>query len=282
MIKAAGIVVPAHNEQALLPACLRALRRAASLVSMPVHLLVVADACADQTAAVAKAAGARVTRINARNVGAARAVGMAALIQQTAATRPESVWLATTDADTVVPPHWLRRQLSYASQGWDVVLGTVSVTDWEGYQPHVPAAFAARYHSGRGPHPHVHGANLGIRASAYLKAGGFTPLQTAEDHALLDAVTKAGCPVRQARDITVQTSARRHARAPQGFSQLLRTLEGQHAVLPLRQRAFRPSWWRVWRRPSRCGRCRWSASRRALRDGRGRTSGTARAGRTGR
>jgi glycosyltransferase involved in cell wall biosynthesis len=230
MIKAMAIAVPAHNEQTLLPACLRALRRAASLVSVPVHLLVVADACTDQTAVVARTGGALVTRVQVRNVGAARAAGMAALIQRTSAVRPESVWLATTDADTVVPPRWLRRQLSYASQGWDVVLGTVSVADWDGYPPHVPAAFAARYRSGSEPHPHVHGANLGIRASAYLKAGGFRPLRTAEDHALLDAVSRAGCPVRRARDIAVQTSARRQARAPEGFSRLLRTLEEQQAV----------------------------------------------------
>ena len=230
MIEAVGVVVPAHNEERLLPACLRALRRAAGTVSMPVHLLVVADACTDQTIAAARAGGARVTGIRARNVGAARAAGMAELLRLTADTRPAAVWLATTDADSVVPPHWLRRQLRYASQGWDVVLGTVSVADWDGHPPHVPAAFEARYDFGDGPHPHVHGANLGIRASAYLATGGFRSLRTAEDHALLAAVTEAGCPVLQASDITVQTSARRLARAPAGFSHLLRILAGQQGV----------------------------------------------------
>jgi hypothetical protein len=70
----------------------------------------------------------------------------------------------------------------------------------------------------------VHGANLGIRASTYLAAGGFTPLRTAEDHALVAAAARAGCSVLRASDITVQTSARRQARAPLGFSHLLRTL----------------------------------------------------------
>jgi hypothetical protein len=133
-------------------------------------------------------------------------------------------WLATTDADTVVPPGWLRRQLGYAGQGWDVVLGTVTVTDWAGHPPDVPAVFEAMYDFGDGPHPHVHGANLGIRASAYLAAGGFRPLRTAEDHALTAAATQAGCQVLQAGDIAVETSARRQARAPRGFSHLLRSL----------------------------------------------------------
>lgn len=224
MIEAVGVVVPAHDEESLLPGCLRALRRAAGALRLPVHLLVVADACTDRTAAVARAGGARVTGVRARSVGAARAAGMAELIRLTAGTGPAAVWLATTDADTVVPPHWLRRQLRYASQGWDVVLGTVSVTDWEGHPPHVPAAFETHYDFGGGPHPHVHGANLGIRASAYLRAGGFRSLRTAEDHALVAAVAESGCAVLQASDITVQTSGRLLARAPGGFSHLLRTL----------------------------------------------------------
>jgi glycosyltransferase involved in cell wall biosynthesis len=224
VIETAGVVVPAHNEETLLPACLNALRRAARQVSVPVHVLVAADSCTDRTVAVARAYGARVIRIGARSVGAARAAGMSELLRLSAGSDPAAVWLATTDADTVVPPDWLRRQISHAGQGWDVVLGTVTVADWSEHPPHVPAAFAARYQSGDRPHPHVHGANIGIRASAYRAAGGFRPLRTAEDHALLAAVAEAGCPVLRAGDITVETSGRRHARAPQGFSHLLRTL----------------------------------------------------------
>ena len=219
----AGVVVPAHNEEELLPACLAALRSAAEAAGVPVRLLVVADACTDATAAVAAAGGAEVIRIRARNVGAARAAGMARLLR-TAGTDPAATWLATTDADTVVPPGWLRRQLGYAGQGWDVVLGTVTVTDWTGHPPHAAAMFAAMYGFGEGPHPHVHGANLGIRASAYLTAGGFQPLRTAEDHALIAAAAGAGCQVLRAGDVTVVTSARRQARAPRGFSHALRAL----------------------------------------------------------
>jgi len=220
----AGVVVPAHNEEDLLPACLAALQKAAGQAGIPVRLLVVADTCTDETVTVAADGGAEVIGIRARNVGTARAAGAAELLRRTAETAPAAVWLATTDADTVVPPGWLRRQLSYARQGWDMVLGTVTVTDWTGHPAHTPAAFAAAYEFGEGPHPHVHGANLGIRASAYLATGGFRPLPTAEDHALMAAATEAGCQVLQASDITVETSARRAARAPRGFSHLLRAL----------------------------------------------------------
>ncbi len=224
MIEVAGVVVPAHDEETLLPACLAALRQAASLVRVPVHVLVVADTCTDQTAVTAQACGARVISIRARNVGAARAAGMTELLRLLTGCHPAATWLATTDADSVVPPGWLRRQLEYADAGGDVVLGTVSVTDWDGHPAHVPDAFAERYAFGPGPHPHVHGANLGIRASAYCAAGGFRSLRTAEDRALLAAATEVGCAVLQASDIAVETSARRQARAPDGFGHLLRTL----------------------------------------------------------
>jgi hypothetical protein len=91
----------------------------------------------------------------------------------------------------------------------------------------VPVAFEERYAFGSGPHPHVHGADLGIRTSAYLAVDGFRPLRTAEDHALLAAAAEAGCPVVQAGDIMVETSGHRLARAPRGFSNLLRTLADQ-------------------------------------------------------
>jgi GT2 family glycosyltransferase len=236
VIEAIGVVVPAHNEEELLPGCLAALRRAAAALATPVDLLVAADSCTDRTAEVALGRGARTIDVRARSVGVARAAGMAELLRMTAGTDPAAVWLATTDADTAVPPSWLSRQLAYANQGWDVVLGTVAVADWDEHPPHLPAVFEARYRFGAGPHPHVHGANLGLRASAYLAAGGFRPLRTAEDHALLNAATEAGCRILRASDIAVITSGRRHARAPDGFSHLLRilsqTLGGRQPARP--------------------------------------------------
>jgi len=173
---------------------------------------------------VARTGNAEVISLQARRVGAARAAGMRELLRLTSGSDPSAVCLATTDADTVVPPGWLPRQLEYANAGWDVVLSTVTLADRDSHPLHVPAAVAERYAFPGPRHPHVHGANLGIRASAYLAAGGFRPLRTAEDHALLAAATEAGCPVVQAGDITVETSGRRLARAPRGFGSLLRTL----------------------------------------------------------
>jgi hypothetical protein len=58
-VKVADVVVPARDEEELLPACLVASRDAAESVRIPVHLLVVPDACTDKTAAVTAACGPR-------------------------------------------------------------------------------------------------------------------------------------------------------------------------------------------------------------------------------
>jgi glycosyltransferase involved in cell wall biosynthesis len=226
VIWAVGVIVPAHNEQDLLPACLAALRRAArALRGTPVHLVVVADACRDRTAEAARRSGASVVTINARSVGAARAAGARDVLRQTGHLDPAGVWLATTDADTLVPPCWLRQQARYASQGWDAVAGTIRVADWSGYQPGTRSLFRRRYDGGPGLHSHVHGANLGFRASAYLKAGGFPAVPTGEDHALVAALTADGSRVLRTRALPVVTSARREARAPHGFGHYLAELD---------------------------------------------------------
>lgn len=122
--------------------------------------------------------------ISARNVGAARAVGAREVLKRACRLDPAKIWIATTDADSQVPPGWLRRHAHYADHGWDAV-GTIRVADWPGYQPGTRTLFDRRYEAGGGEHPHVHGANLGFRASAYLAAGGFPCVTTAEDHALV-------------------------------------------------------------------------------------------------
>ena len=225
MIKAAGVVIPAHNEEDLLPSCLAAIRQAIRVLPpIPVHLVVVADACTDRTADYAQRGGAGVLPIHARCVGAARRAGMREVLSRTRHLDPGAVWLATTDADTLVPPGWLGQHLRHAAAGWDVVVGTVAVTDWSEHPPGLPPLFHQQYRTGRGTHPHVHGANLGFSASAYLAAGGFQLRRTAEDHALVESLSVTGHRILRTTEISVQTSARHHARAPRGFGHLLSTL----------------------------------------------------------
>src|ERR1700761_574734 len=115
MIEAVGVVVPAHDEEELLPACLAALGQAvvsatAERPGLRVRIVVAADACTDDTPAVARRSGARLVLLNGKNVGAARAAGMAELLGPGAPAwdgqppAPEQLWLGTTDADSVGPP----------------------------------------------------------------------------------------------------------------------------------------------------------------------------------
>jgi glycosyltransferase involved in cell wall biosynthesis len=222
LIEAVGVVVPAHDEEDLLPRCLAAVGRAErELAGIRVHLVVVADACRDRTAEVAREAKATVVEIGARCVGAARAAGFREVLSRTERLDPASVWLATTDADTLVPPEWLAAQLGYAAAGWDAVVGTVRVTDWSEHPPAVRRLFEDRYGDSRGDHPHVHGANLGFTARAYLAAGGFAPRPTAEDHAFVRSLAAVGGRILHTGEVTVVTSARRVSRAPLGFGHLL-------------------------------------------------------------
>ena len=124
MIRSVGVIVPAHDEQDLLPACLASVRRAAqALRGVPVHVVVVADACRDRTVRVARRGGASVVSIDARSAGAARAAGAREVLRRTRQLDPASVWLATTDADSVVPSDWLVGQCALANAGWEVVVG---------------------------------------------------------------------------------------------------------------------------------------------------------------
>ncbi len=113
--------------------------------------------------------------MQAHNVGVARAAGFAAVLAREAGRPAEQMWLATTDADSTVPADWLAEQLRLAAKGAEVVAGTVRVQDWS----EQPAAARDRFHAGYGRpgrgHLHVHGANLGMSATAYLDAGGIPP-----------------------------------------------------------------------------------------------------------
>ncbi|GLZ46383.1 glycosyl transferase [Actinomycetospora sp. NBRC 106375] len=219
-----GVVVPAHDEEELLADCLAGLRAAAGAVRdrARVAVLVVADACSDRTEAIARRHHVGVRRLAARNVGRARAAGAATLL----ARRIPPVWLATTDADSVVPRDWLSAQLAARDAGADAWVGTVAVTDWAGLPHPVRHHYRAAYDDGGSgdAHRHVHGASLGIAAEAYRAVGGFPPRATAEDVALVAALDRGGYRVLRDRAHPVVTSARTDGRAPDGFAGHLRAL----------------------------------------------------------
>lgn len=225
-----GVVVPAHNEAEVISACLASIERAArcpALDGMPVETVVVLDRCTDGTGDIAGRFGLTVLHVDAGNVGAARAAGVAAVISRGAR------WVACTDADTRVPPTWLSDQLALEC---DAFCGMVEVDDWLDYAPAVRDRFEA-LHPRVWNHPHIHGANLGFSAAFYLACGGFAPLRTHEDVALVGAMARAGARIARAPAPVVATSARRRARTRDGFCDYLDALERRLAALPASLRA---------------------------------------------
>lgn len=179
---------------------------------MDVEVLVVADRCSDATAERALAAGALVLPSAAGCVGAARAAGVAAALAETAPGGWSRCWIACTDADSVVPEGWLRHHEEEAAAGIDLLLGTVRLPG-----PTVRnAAWLRRYAAGR---DHVHGANLGVRASVYRAAGGFPPVPAHEDRFLVDRVRALpGVRVTSSWAYPVLTSDRTQGRTPAGVA----------------------------------------------------------------
>ena len=213
-----GVLVPAHNEEALVGDCLRSLLAAArcpGLAGERVEIVVALDGCGDATADICASLGVRTVALDARCVGLARAAAAEVLLAEGVR------WLATTDADSRVPGDWLCGQLAC---GADAFCGTVRVADWLDFSSCVRAAFLAgeQYVD---DHPHVHGANFGVSAAAYRAVGGFAALAAHEDRALLEALDRGGFRVARRATPAVVTSARREARARHGFGDYLLALE---------------------------------------------------------
>ncbi|QXC62214.1 glycosyltransferase [Aquihabitans sp. G128] len=220
-----GVVVPARNETATIEACLASILAAPLPAGSDLWIVVVADGCDDDTAGRARRAlGARgeVVVVATGNVGAARRVGARRALDhldQTQGRPPERTWLLTTDADSTVPGAWIEAHLGHADAGAEGVAGTVAVASFSEHPTSVPDRFAAEYvlHPD-GTHPHVHGANLGARADAYVAVGGWAPLRTGEDHDLWNRLRAGGAALVTTIEAPVTTSGRRTGRAPSGFA----------------------------------------------------------------
>jgi hypothetical protein len=233
VIRHVAVVVPAADEETLIARCLDSVRSACAELAattggrVTTDVVVVLDDCRDGTAdIVAGYAGVQALVADLRCVGLVRAAGCAHATERAAARGlcAADVWLATTDADSVVPGDWLTAGLALAdAHGADVVAGTV-LPGPELAPPARDAWLAA--HDQRDGHRHVHGANLGVRATSLHRLGGWAPLITGEDVDLVERAELAQMTVLRTGALAVRTSARLHSRVPLGFAGYLRALPG--------------------------------------------------------
>jgi glycosyltransferase involved in cell wall biosynthesis len=219
-----AIVVPARDEEELIARSLASIARATRTCrrrlgsrSPTFATIVVADGCTDHTADIARGYGLHVIETTQIGVGAARALGVTVALSQSEAA-PDRVWLANTDADSAVHSRWIVEQVERASAGADVYLGDVR-PDFDDLSVRQREAWLASHLPGHA-RGHVHGASLGIRASAYLEIGGFEAIGLGEDVELVAAARKAGFVVALSAT-EILTSGRQVARANGGYSHYL-------------------------------------------------------------
>jgi glycosyltransferase involved in cell wall biosynthesis len=221
-----SVLIPARNEQELLPRCLESVLAARSALprNASCDIVVAVDRSTDRTQALAERwlqGCGTVVSTDAGAVGQARAIAAATALERYRGPRSQC-WLANTDADCIVPADWLKKQLWLAQEDIHVIAGTIDVDSFAEHQAGVPEKFRTSYLiRPDGTHPHVHGANLGVRADAYLQAGGWGGLATAEDHDLWNRLMQLNCKRISTSQIRVSTSGRRVGRAPHGFAQAL-------------------------------------------------------------
>lgn len=219
-----AVVVPVRDEEELLGRCLASVLTARRVLrtvrACTVDVVVVLDDCRDASAdVVARFGTVRVLERSTGDVGAARRAGVRSALA-VAPVPPARTWLACTDADSQVGADWLVEHVRLADAGADVVVGTVH-PDPADLTPAQWRAWRSTHVPGR-PNGHVHGANLGVRASAYVRAGGFTPAREHEDVDLVARLRAGGARVVASDAVDVRTSGRPVGRTPGGYAGHLR------------------------------------------------------------
>lgn len=224
-VQRVGIVVPARNEALLVRRCLGSILKASAESEVECFIVLVDDGSTDGTAAIASGMlsehSGRVLSVSHGNVGAARAAGVEWLLENREAA---TTWIASTDADTVVPENWILGQLAHVEEGADAVAGLVDIDCGQAHP--LRDAFAKAYGRKIAPtsHAHVHGANLSVSKLSYLSVGGFSPIPCGEDRDLWARLAAAGHRLVTDVHSVVITSSRLVSRTTGGFASDLRRL----------------------------------------------------------
>jgi glycosyltransferase involved in cell wall biosynthesis len=183
-----------------------------------VEVIVVDDASTDDTAAKARAAGARVLAL-----AAGTNTGNPALARNRGAAHSSGDPIVFLDADCTPQPQWLDRLLRAHAAGADVVGGSLDMP------PGLPAMARCDYYCGwyhvhsrrkAGDVPNHPPGNLSVRRDVFTRSGGFTeqqPIAYAHEELAWQAeVRRAG-----GRIVFEPTAIVHHSNRP-GFGNLLR------------------------------------------------------------
>ena len=234
MARLSIVVIPARDEAHTIGACLTALAHQ-TVGSESFETILVADACTDETEAVARAAARRlgltltVLHGPGEGSGPARRLGMDAAADRLETLGHGDGLIATTDADSAPAEDWLARQQAHLARGAAVVAGLIELHPEDVVR--LPGAVRERRERdarrrlsdvvGRDPgaeHHHFAGASLGVRAETYRRVGGLDGCAALEDQAFGAKLARHGVPVVRAADVRVRTSARTDGRARRGLS----------------------------------------------------------------
>jgi hypothetical protein len=240
-IDAVAAIVPAHDEQDHSGPCLRSIREALDRLPARVAttVTIVLDRCGDRTLdrvgalleGWPQASALRVAAVGGRRAGVATGPEPAHIVAGSGVgalrdlavrdalarlgSPPAATWVLSTDADTTVPPDWALAHLRLADAGACGVAGLAELAGAAALSPDARRRYRAVVAHGLDGdrHRHVYGANLGVRADAYLTVGGFPADGASEDHRLWRRLRGARYPLVQPTAVPVRTSARTRGRA---------------------------------------------------------------------
>jgi hypothetical protein len=149
--------------------------------------------------------------------------------------------LLTTDADAIVPPDWVSRNLNALHQGVDIVCGRAVIDPIEAAMIpthlHDDDALECRLiallddfawildpepHDPPPRHTEASGASLAVSVEAFRRVGGIPALASGEDRAFVRALWMMDARVRHDPSIQVTVSGRIEGRAPGGMADAIR------------------------------------------------------------
>lgn len=234
------VAIPARDEAERIGPCLLALN---DQIQRPDTVVLLLNNCSDATETIARmmvpTLAFRLCVISRRlppgraSAGHARRLAMALAAEQAG---PRGV-LLTTDADSVVPPDWVARNLAAIRQGADIVCGRALIDPVEAEL--IPAHLHAddvlecrligllddlawildpEPHDPPPRHTEASGASLAVRSEAFHRVGGIPAIAAGEDRAFVRALWMMDARVRHDSAIRVTVSGRVVGRADGGMA----------------------------------------------------------------